>query len=79
MKTIKDHLIDESNISSEYYETKYKIINEKYNKHLSKKPNKIFRKSYLKWEEEKISLENEINVIYNDLLKSYKEIENIIK
>ena len=79
MKNIKEHLIDESNISSEYYETKYNFLLKEYNKHIDKKPNKIFKKKLCKWQEEKIQLEKELKNLYEILLKSYEEIEKNIK
>ena len=76
MKTIKEHKKDENKIMTNYYETNYNYSLTKLNNHINNKPLKIFKKKYKKWENEKNILQEEINTAYNELLKSYKTIED---
>ena len=76
MKTIKEHTKDENKIMANFYETNYNYSLTKLNNHISNKPLKIFKKKYKKWENEKKLLEKEINTAYDDLLDTYKSIED---
>ena len=76
MKTIKEHTKDENKIMANFYETSYNYSLTKLNNHINNKPLKIFKKKYKKWENEKNLLEKEINTAYDDLLDTYKSIED---
>ena len=51
MKTIKEHKLDESNIMSNFYETKYYYNLTNLNNHINNEPLKIFKKKHKKWKE----------------------------
>lgn len=75
MKTIKEHKLDESNIMSNFYETKYYYNLTNLNNHINNEPLKIFKKKHKKWKEEKYILEKKVNNSYENLLKSYISME----
>ncbi len=56
---------------SDYYRRQLNILNEN-------EPNKIFKKSHKKWEEEKQIITNKLDDSYNELIDSYKDIEKQI-
>ena len=79
MKNINDHLIDEYNISCEYYETKYKYVLTKINILNKNKPLRIFKNKYNKWKNKLDILYKELNDINKQLNKEYEGLEALFK
>ena len=79
MKNINDHLLDEYNISCEYYETKYNYLLTIINDHKKKKPLKIFKCKYNTWKNKMDILYEELNNIDKELDENYKDIEALLK
>ena len=75
MKSIKQHILDENKIMTNFYETNYKYNLSKLNNHINNKPLKIFKRKYKKWEKEKSIIEKEVNISYSNLFMSYESME----
>ena len=78
MKSINDHLMDEYNISCNYYETKYNYLLTKINEYKKHKPLKIFKNKYSIWQKEIDMLYKELDEINKNLNDEYKKIEALI-
>lgn len=77
-KTLKEHLIDECNISCDFYETKYNCILTKIENHNMNKPLKIFIRKYNIWKCKKDMLYKQLDDITIKKNKSYKDLEEAL-
>ena len=79
MKSIKEHIMDENKIMTNFYETNYKYKLTQLNNHINKEPCKILKEKHKKWEIEKDLLVNDVKDSFNLLNKSYISIEDTLK